>query len=190
LNRWFPRDQARQRQKSPRNLPRSHAWRNRGRRGITALPPVSVQSPLLSRPINRSHHGRYACAIVSFGFLYGPWAVPADSGEHRRHHRLRRGRPRQGGGADWIGRRAGAQTALAVRDDARTLTRASTVAADAEGVQAADLPTGRIDASPPPRFDPLLSIYPRQMAEINAGAPAAVGRRRRRQWFTLLKGAG
>jgi hypothetical protein len=54
-NRRFPQGQAGQRQKSPRNFPRSHAWRNSGRRGITALTAVSVQSPLLSRPINCSH---------------------------------------------------------------------------------------------------------------------------------------
>jgi hypothetical protein len=54
-NQRFPQGQAGQRQKTPQNLPQSHAWRNRGRRDITALSLVSVQSPLFSRPINRSH---------------------------------------------------------------------------------------------------------------------------------------
>jgi hypothetical protein len=49
-------------------------------------------------------------------------------------------------------------------------TRASTAAAAAAGGQAADLPTGRFEP-PPLRFDPLLPIDPRRLAEINAGAP-------------------
>jgi hypothetical protein len=114
-NRRFPQGQAGQRQKTPRNLPQSHAWRNCGRRGITTLSPVSLQSPPLSRPINRSHHGRIACAFASFAFL----SAPAASGEDPHHHRLRPGRPGQGGGADWTARRAGAQTAVAIRDNAR-----------------------------------------------------------------------
>jgi hypothetical protein len=118
-NQRFPQGQARHRQKSSRNLPQSHAWRNHGRRGITALSPVSVQSPLLSRPINRSHHERIACTFASFAFLSGPTA----SGEDPHHHRLRPGRPGQGGGADWTVRRAGAQTAITVRDDARARPR-------------------------------------------------------------------
>jgi hypothetical protein len=40
----------------------------------------------LSCSINHSHHGCSAYAIASFTFLSGPWAVPADSGEHHRHH--------------------------------------------------------------------------------------------------------
>jgi hypothetical protein len=43
---------------------------------------------------------------------------------------------------------------------ARASTRASMAAAATEGAQVADLPTGRIDLTPPPRFDPLMSIDP------------------------------
>jgi hypothetical protein len=168
-NQRFPQGQAGQRQKTSRNLPRSHAWRNSRRRGITALTVVSVQSPPLSRPINRSHHGCIACAFAfaSFAFLSGPAAFREDP----HHHRLRPERPGQGAAADWTARRAGAQTAVAVRDDARAPTRASTAAAAAEGDRAADVPTGRFAPPPPLRFDPLLSIAPRRLAEINAGAP-------------------
>jgi hypothetical protein len=60
---------------------------------------------------------------------------------------------------------------IAVRDDVRAPMRASTVAAAAEGAQAADLPTGRFNPPPPLIFDPLLPIDPRRLAEINAGGP-------------------
>jgi hypothetical protein len=50
-------------------------------------------------------------------------------------------------------------------------TRASTAAAAAEGGPAADLLTGRFEPPLPLRFDPLLPIGPRRLAEINAGAP-------------------
>jgi hypothetical protein len=58
-----------------------------------------------------------------------------------------------------------------VRDEARAPTRASMATASAEGAQVADPPTGRIDLPPPPRFDPILSIDPCRLAEINARAP-------------------
>jgi hypothetical protein len=51
---------------------------------------------------------------------------------------------------------------------ARAPTKASTAAAD--GDRAADLSMGRFEP-PPLRFDPLLPIDPRRLAEINAGAP-------------------
>jgi hypothetical protein len=54
---------------------------------------------------------------------------------------------------------------------ARAPTRASPVAAAAEGGQAVDLLTGRFEPPLPLRFDPLLPIDPRQLPEINAGAP-------------------
>jgi hypothetical protein len=56
---------------------------------------------------------------------------------------------------------------------ARVPTRASMAAAVADGNRAADPPTRRFEPPLLPlRFDPLLPIDPRRLAEINAGAPS------------------
>jgi hypothetical protein len=124
----------------------------------------------LSSPINCSHHGRSACAIASFAFLSAPHGLrraPSSSSTVTRmtsavrRRRLDRPQCRRSDGP----RRTRWCTCAPMR--------ASMVAAAVEGAQAADLPTGRIDPPPPPRFDPLLSIDPRQLEKINAGAPGS-----------------
>jgi hypothetical protein len=118
LNRWFPQGQTHESQSRLEIFPspmRGETWETR--HNCTA-PSLTMQSPLSCVPSTASHHGRSAFAIASLLVLSGPQLVPADSGEHRRHHRLRGARPRQCGGPDWSGRGAGSQTALAVHDDA------------------------------------------------------------------------
>jgi hypothetical protein len=139
----------------PRNLPQSHVF--------------SVQSPLLSRPINRSHPWTHCLRLR---LLHLPL----------RSRGLRRG-PSSSSTATrktWAGRRCRLDRPQSWRSDGRRRTRrcacapmrASTAAAAAEGDRGADLPTGRFEPPPPPpRFDPLLPIDPRRQAEINAGAP-------------------
>jgi hypothetical protein len=166
-NRRFPQGQAGQRQKTPRNLPRSHAWRNSGRRGITALIAVSVQSPLLSRPINRSHPWTHRLCLHllrlplrSRGLRRGPSSSSTATRKTWAGWRRRLDCPQSQCSDD---RRR-------MRRCAGAPTRASMAAAAADEDRVADLPTGRFEP-PPLRFDPLLPIDPRRLAEINAGAP-------------------
>jgi hypothetical protein len=172
----------------PQNLPRLHAWRNRGRRGITALPPVSVQSPLLSRPINRSHPWMHCMHLRIL-------RLPLRSGG------LRRGpsssltatwKTLAGHDADWTARRAGAQTVVVVRDNARARPREHRrpPLPLREGEQRI---CQRADSSRRRRLSDLIPSYPLSITDWRRSMRvplAAAGRRRRRRLFTLLKGGG
>jgi hypothetical protein len=130
--------------------------------------PVLMQSPLLSCPINHSHPWthrlrlRLLCLPLRSGIL---WRGPSSSSTATqmtsagRRRRLDRPQSRRSNN-----RRRTQRCACAS-------TRASTTAVAAEEGQSVGLPTGRFDLLPPLRFDPLLPIDPRRLAEINAGAP-------------------